>query len=89
MNPEAAVLVFLALVTLILVLMRNKSLWALRLFVVFVWSSFVSALVAFVFMIAMWSVIEERFKADGWKVRWGPLVSCTTLSFFFYGCLPF
>ncbi|KAF7771757.1 hypothetical protein Agabi119p4_6068 [Agaricus bisporus var. burnettii] len=71
--PLSAVLVFLALVTLILVLMRNKSLWALRLFVVFVWSSFVSALVAFVFMIAMWSVIEERFKADGWKVRWGPL----------------
>jgi hypothetical protein len=73
MNHEAAIVVLLALIAFIPVL-RNRNARTLRVFAVFAWASLVSALVAFGFMIAMWSVIEERFKAAGWKVRWGPLV---------------
>lgn len=73
MNHEAAIVVFLALIAFIPIL-RNRNSRTLRIFAVFAWASLVSALVAFGFMIAMWSIVEEKFKAAGWKVRWGPLV---------------
>lgn len=73
MNHEAAIAVFLTLIAFVPIL-RDRNLRTLRVFAVFAWFSLVSALLAFVFMIAMWSVAEERFKAAGWKVRWGPLV---------------
>lgn len=55
--------------------LRNKTPRTLRVLTVLAWSSFAIAVIVFVFMIAMWSVADERFKAAGWKVHWGPLVS--------------
>ncbi|KAF9446831.1 hypothetical protein P691DRAFT_707840 [Macrolepiota fuliginosa MF-IS2] len=70
--PIAAASVFMTLVALLPVL-RDRTPRTLRVFAVFAWSSFVFTFLAFVFMIAMWSVADERFKNAGWKVRWGPL----------------
>ncbi|KXN84770.1 hypothetical protein AN958_12197 [Leucoagaricus sp. SymC.cos] len=70
--PVAAISAFMTLIAFIPIL-RDRSPRTLRVFVIFVWTSFVLAGVVFVFMIAMWSVADERFKAAGWKVHWGPL----------------
>jgi len=70
--PVAAVSVFTMLITLLPV-MRDRGPRTLRVFAVFAWFSFVVALLAFVFMIAMWAIADERFRKAGWEVRWGPL----------------
>lgn len=73
LKKKAAISVFMMLITLIPILW-DKGPRTLRVFTVFAWSSFVITFLAFVFMIAMWAVADERFKKAGWEVRWGPLV---------------
>ncbi|KAF5359529.1 hypothetical protein D9756_003495 [Leucocoprinus leucothites] len=63
---------FITLIAFIPIL-KVKTQRTLRVLQVLSWSSFALAATVFVFMIAMWSVADERFKAAGWKVHWGPL----------------
>ncbi|KAJ3564006.1 hypothetical protein NP233_g8577 [Leucocoprinus birnbaumii] len=70
--PVAAIASLMTLFAFIPIL-RLKTLRNLRVLQVLAWSTFAVAGIVFVFMIAMWSVADERFKAAGWKVHWGPL----------------
>lgn len=70
--PVVAISSFITLIAFIPIL-KVKTQRTLRVLQVLSWSSFALAATVFVFMIAMWSVADERFKAAGWKVHWGPL----------------
>ena len=45
-----------------------------RVFLIFAWISFASSVLAFSFMIVMWSIAKYRFEKRGFSASYGPLV---------------
>ncbi|PFH48778.1 hypothetical protein AMATHDRAFT_149160, partial [Amanita thiersii Skay4041] len=72
--PAAALMTALALISLTPVLLyRTRTPKAERVFFYFVLVSFTLSLVAFVFMIAVWTIAKMRFEKAGFVAKYGPL----------------
>jgi len=71
--PITAVLTFFSLVSLLPMVLTGQTQKTKRVFLVFVMSSFVASLLAFVFAMGMWNVARIRFHKAGFQAKFGPL----------------
>jgi len=71
--PIAAVLTFFALMSLLPMIYTGRTEKTKRIFLIFVFASFLASLLAFIFMMAMWNVARIRFHEAGFRAEFGPL----------------
>jgi len=70
--PITAVSIILTMISLIPVA-NARSARTDRVFLIFAWISFASSIIAFSFMISMWSIAKYRFEQRGFSASYGPL----------------
>lgn len=70
----AAVLCFLTMISLVPVALQRTERTD-KVFSLMAILSFLVSLIAFTFMITIWSIAKDRFQKAGFEARFGPLVS--------------